>query len=558
MGLTAAAVLVLAGGAARAEAPKWGPHIDLEGKAGTDRHLGEADLFLPVLQDADTLLFANVRTRLDDEGGREGNFGLGLRHMLDSGWNLGTYGSFDRRRSDLDNYFNQVTVGAEALGPDWDLRANAYLPVGTKRYQEDSLNTAEFSGASVIFRGGEERSLKGFDAEIGWRVPVFEVESGANLRVYGGGYHFSADDVPDVAGPRGRLDLTFDQVPHLWDGSRLSLGAEWQHDDPRGSQGFLSARLRIPLQVFGQPASKLNAQERRMADPVVRDVDIVSRAGTFGAPETATAANGGALAVVDSGTTNGQPAIQAALNAAGANSTVVLSGDFITSAGTVTVNAGQTLMGGGSLEVRSPSGRTATLTVPGATLTGNVGGSNYTVALLSDSTLMGLTINNTATGANARAVRVNGVTGVRILNNTINALQNGVGAAQGITVEGGASNITISGNTVTATHTGTGNALAIQVNNASAAVTGNTMTVTGGTFPNFYGLFLTSATATVSGNTLNVSGDGGGIIRAFEVDGGTINPGSTGNVVLAGGCSSNIVPTIGYTDANGVSQTCPP
>ena len=135
-------------------APKWTPHIDVEGKTGTKRNLGEADLFVPLAQDGTTLLFSSLRTRMDDSDGLEGNFGLGLRHMLESGWNLGAYAYFDRRKSELENYFSQVTLGLEALSLDWDLRANAYLPQGRRSHQVDALNTAEVSGTNVIFRGG--------------------------------------------------------------------------------------------------------------------------------------------------------------------------------------------------------------------------------------------------------------------------------------------------------------------------------------------------------------------------------------------------------------------
>lgn len=206
--------------------PKWGPHIDVEGKAGTRRNLGEADLFIPVAQDGTTLLFSSLRTRMDDSDGLEGNFGLGLRHMLDSGWNLGTYAYFDRRKTELENYFNQVTLGVEALSLDWDLRANAYLPQGRRSHAVDTLNTAEVSGTSVIFRGGEERSLSGFDAEVGWRLPFFDSEAAQQLRLYAGGYRFTGDidAVPDVQGPRLRAEMVFDEVPGLWDGARLAPG----------------------------------------------------------------------------------------------------------------------------------------------------------------------------------------------------------------------------------------------------------------------------------------------------------------------------------------------
>ena len=74
---------------AQAQVKKWGPHADFEAKLGTERSLGEADLFTPLLQDDDTLFFSSIRTRFDTNGSFEGNFGFGVRQMLDSGWNIG-------------------------------------------------------------------------------------------------------------------------------------------------------------------------------------------------------------------------------------------------------------------------------------------------------------------------------------------------------------------------------------------------------------------------------------------------------------------------------------
>ena len=131
---------------------KWTPHIDLEGKPGTKRSLAETDLFLPLWQDDDTLLFGSFRLRMDDSDSREGNFGAGLRQMFDNGWNLGGYGYFDHRKSPYGNSFNQATLGIEALSLDWDLRANAYLPFGRTAHFTDELATADFSGANIQYR----------------------------------------------------------------------------------------------------------------------------------------------------------------------------------------------------------------------------------------------------------------------------------------------------------------------------------------------------------------------------------------------------------------------
>src|SRR5215472_2257378 len=109
---------------------KWGPFLDLEGKAGTQRNLGTGDLFVPFAQDSTSMLFADIRGRFDDHSDDEGNFGLGVRHMLESGWNLGVYGYYDRRHTELGSSFEQGTFGVEALSLDWDFRANLYQPIG--------------------------------------------------------------------------------------------------------------------------------------------------------------------------------------------------------------------------------------------------------------------------------------------------------------------------------------------------------------------------------------------------------------------------------------------
>jgi hypothetical protein len=526
-----AAVVICAASAsvlAQSSEPKWGPHIDLEAKPGTKRSLGEADLFIPVAQSADTLLFVNLRLRMDDNDSNEGNYGLGVRHMLESGWNLGAYGYFDRRRTEFDNHFNQVTLGVEALSQDWDLRANYYAPVGRRSHNVDSLNTAEVSGTSVIFRGGEERSMGGVDAEIGWRVPLFDASADRQFRIFGGAYHFSESGVDDITGPRVRAELIFDSVPYLWEGSRFSIGAEWQHDDPRGSQGFLTARLRIPLQVYGKPASKLTPMERRMADPIVRDIDVVSQAGQFSAPETATQlAGGGSFTVVNSASTAGND-LDAAVTAAGNNSTVLLAGSFsVSGVNTVSLATGQTMTG--SVTVRSASGRTAVVNT-GASINGtNV--NSTTVQLNAGGRLTGLTVTNAYSG---------GTGGSAVL------------------VADGSTNVVIENSVISATQSGANGALALNIGqNTSATVRGNTLTATGsGTATTMTALGASGAantTITVSGNSMSASG--GTINRIANLDvNTTINAGSTGNIRGSGVCNGTPASGgIGFTNGT----TCP-
>lgn len=529
------------------DSPKWTHHIDLEAKPGSTRSLGEADLFLPLAQNDRTLIFANLRGRFDDNSSREGNLGIGWRQMQESGWNFGLYGYFDRRRSDSGNYYNQATLGAEALGRNWDFRANGYLPVGTRVRTLGSTGgttTAAISGTEIQVTTSaiwtrEERSLKGFDAEVGWRTPLFDYEARRQLRLFVGGYHFSDAGVT-VEGPRIRAELAMEELPWFNKESRLFLGAEAQHDNARGDQSFLSIRLRIPLGKTSMRPSPLNAQERRMTAPVMRDVDIVTQdrsvLSTPAVVETATqTTDGQTITVLDSATTSD---LNAALATAGADSTVLLSGTFnLANNTTISLASGQTVMGTGSIAVRSPSGRTATLTrSSGATLTVTSTANGGIVEMANDSTLTGVALNQYGSGAAVPyGVYANSKTGVTVSNNTIYVWHN-QGHAYGVYLD--STSATISGNSITTRMDNNGGAFARGIrlaNSSSAQIVNNTISAVSTTNNAQSPIYITAGT-------------------------NTYLSGSTGNTFLSsGGCevnSGNDTGTLYYTDPNGVAMSC--
>ncbi|MDO9419013.1 inverse autotransporter beta domain-containing protein, partial [Pararhizobium sp.] len=234
---------------------RWGASVDVGGRVGQGREIGETSLFAPLWQNDTSLFFTDLRGSFDDSHAREGNFGLGVRHMLDSGWNIGAYGYFDVRRSALGNTFHQATFGLEALSESFDLRANVYLPVGDS---EKTFDTAavSFGDPELVLTGNQlaiqrstttsvftttEKAMKGFDAEVGVRLPVLPDDWNADLRAFAGGYHFEADGVEDISGPRGRLELSARDVAGL-PGVRLTAGLTYQHDQVRGSQWIAGAR----------------------------------------------------------------------------------------------------------------------------------------------------------------------------------------------------------------------------------------------------------------------------------------------------------------------------
>ncbi len=546
--------------AAQSMPPKWGAHLDFEAKPGSKRKLAESDLFLPLLQTERTLLFGNLRGRMDNQSSREGNLGLGVRHMLEGGWNIGGYGYLDRRKTANDNYFSQATLGGEALGRDWDFRANAYLTHGQRVRDLGTVSTAALSGTTVLVSNvtTQERALKGVDAEVGWRVPLFDVESPRQLRLYAGAYRFS-DQVTRLSGPRLRAEFTVADLAQLWRGAQLVANAELQNDNIRGRQAFFALRLRVPLDGATE-RPRLNWQEQRMTAPVLRDVDIVAPV-VVRAPvvETATAtASGQPLTILSSSTTTGA-ALPAAVAAAGANSTVVLTGTYATTAA-VALQSGQTLAGTSPIVVRAPSGAIATLTGPGATINGSFNTTGAAVVTLSpNSTLSGMTIHSDGGGSTeSAAVRASAASGARIHGNTITATGSGGAATNvnGIVLLNGSSNVVVSNNSINIT---SNNAQNLQGINASPAgfstvtISNNTVTVTGNSLSK-YGIGTAGGVpggtiATITGNTINVSGTGGGN-RAVQVVNSTISSGSTGNVRVNGVCSylAGTSGSIGFTD----------
>lgn len=269
---------------------KWYGYLEFLGKPGTARSIGQSDLFLPLMQDENDMTFFNMRGMADfANDSEEFNIGGGHRHKFDK-FILGGYGYYDRLYLDGAKAITQTTLGAEILSEDFDIRANGYIPTGKTVVVEASraVSTAEENGTikvnvrSPVYR----KALHGYDGEIGYKLPMHLVMPKAvndlklfeDTRLFVGGYHFIAQgEYGAIMGPRIRLETSLYDLPVLGNGSRLMFGMETQYDDPRGVQNFGMLALRIP---FGggelRKTTRLKGLDRRMMQPIVRDVDIGS------------------------------------------------------------------------------------------------------------------------------------------------------------------------------------------------------------------------------------------------------------------------------------------
>lgn len=249
------------------------PRAEINSMLGTDRSLATTGFWIPIAQDPvmGTVLYTDIRFMGDDRDNREFNAGIGYRAFVPA-WDgvAGAHVWLDRRRTDNENNFSQITIGGEWLGNQWDLRANAYIPVSDAQTFESPNTSAStgFVGNQILVSTSqvlEEKALHGLDLELGWRVP-FADDVTDNTRIYAGGYHFNASGVEDVTGWRVRTtsDIT----------NYMQVGARFQHDDVRGAQGFLEATIRFPLTA--KQSYREHGVRSRLDERAERDVDIIS------------------------------------------------------------------------------------------------------------------------------------------------------------------------------------------------------------------------------------------------------------------------------------------
>lgn len=267
--LSGASLLCLLGSPVMAETPLL-PRAEISLKGGNKRSLLTTELWAPIAQRDDRVLYADLRLMGDNDENREGNFGLGYREINPyTNTVIGFHGWIDQRRTENNSTFRQLAFGAESLGHVWDMRVNGYVPLDSGRALTDATVSNIYLSDTGLYQDINgfpvEIPQYGFDAELGYRLPALQRKADT-IRIYGGAYHFFRSNTQDVTGFRIRGEAQVN--------SAFSVGARYQYDEPRGSQGFLDATLKFP---FG--AKKLYQSEglrARLDESPERDVDIVT------------------------------------------------------------------------------------------------------------------------------------------------------------------------------------------------------------------------------------------------------------------------------------------
>lgn len=435
-------ILVLPVQAQEISPVKWDGHIELEGKLGNDRDLGEAGIFIPLRQNEDSMIFTDIRGRFDNNDSEEYNLGLGYRKIINEDLILGGYGFYDHRKTPSNNEFDQLTLGVEALTQNYEARLNAYLPESDEKFLGGTSATVDTSGGNFQMDtlGTSERALPGFDIEFGAR---FYENNNFELWGYGGGYHFNASDYDDVTGPRGRIELSYSNLPFLTPGSRLTAGIETQYDNERGHLTWGLARIRVPFNaITGRNAPRQTGIDARMTSRIYRDVDIVSGEKETTINETGTVSVAGSGAVGKVTFVEAGDNIAAKVDASGEDSLVILdgSGGVINTNDEIETKSGQVITSGGiNLTVTgSVSGYATTLNIAGSRATVNGQDTFRRIFRLNDD----VTISAIDLTGGHNAIHSSNVTSIKIedvninnTNETAIAFNNTTGTVENVTID---------------------------------------------------------------------------------------------------------------------------
>jgi trimeric autotransporter adhesin len=111
--------------------------------------------------------FLDLRGHVFNSGQAAANAGVGVRYLASRVWGVNTY--YDYRKTEHQAY-NQISLGLETLGKNWDARINGYLPVGDKKSGYFHRKFHRFSGHSMFVSRKREFALKGANLEIGAHV----------------------------------------------------------------------------------------------------------------------------------------------------------------------------------------------------------------------------------------------------------------------------------------------------------------------------------------------------------------------------------------------------
>lgn len=212
------------------------------GTFGRDDSIAPVEVLPYLLLDED-LFFSNLRGFISTEGYFGGNFGVGYRRLVPNqhAWyGINAWYDIDDTSSQM---YHQLGFGVEAAFKSFEVRSNAYFPVGsTDKILRQSAANARFEGQQLVYdqlilRG---QALRGVDAEVGYVLPIPALGEDSVLRWYVGGYFFSGSgDADGITGVQTRAEAQI--------ATTVTTHVQFSNDKEYGSNLMVGVSLELPF-----------------------------------------------------------------------------------------------------------------------------------------------------------------------------------------------------------------------------------------------------------------------------------------------------------------------
>ncbi len=391
--------------------PRMGVTYDTN---GAPRDFGGLTGFIPLGQTpGQDLWFLQGQARLDTAGFLGSNLQLGYR----------TFGPDQLRLTggyvglDIQDYgggsFYQLAAGVEQMWAGWELRGNAYWPVGDRASATTLSGTPFFQGNQLLLPTTRQVTMAGGDVSVGGAIAT--LGDLGPLHAYGGVYYYTPLDQGSFLG--GRAWMTANPA----EGLTLQLGVQYdQRFGPNlllqtsfswgGGGAGASAPAPIALgQSIQRTMGIATAADRRIETALNPDSNQVYQFYHV---------HPGGVAPGDGSAAAPYQSIDLALAMAGSGDRIYVQPGALTSGFTIPSGV-QVLSSGPVQPLRTQLG---TVALPGS----GSGSRPYvpgTVVMTDDSLLSGFTL---APGPDQDGIQANGVRSVTVQNNHILAARNGI------------------------------------------------------------------------------------------------------------------------------------
>ena len=221
-------------------------------------------LRIPLNQTPDNFFYVTPQVRIFNNGKIGSNLIVGYRSLDEAAKHiLGGYIAYDNRDTGA-RFFQQVSAGLEFFAETFDLRLNAYMPVGQSTVQlgETLLGSGKFIGNQFgVDRDRRiDAAMGGVDVEAGTIVNIEGLDG--YLRPYAGTYFYTAANSAGALGIRGGLGYY---------GSLINAGISVQNDRVFGT----SILFNIGVNIGNSPSSKPPTLLDRMNESVARNGSVM-------------------------------------------------------------------------------------------------------------------------------------------------------------------------------------------------------------------------------------------------------------------------------------------